>query len=77
MPTAYVLMQTDTGSEVNVLKALRNVEGVDEAYLVYRLHDIIGKVKADTMDELKEIITCRIRRLDKVTSTLVMIVGQR
>jgi DNA-binding Lrp family transcriptional regulator len=77
VPTAFVLMQTDKGSEVNVLKALRNVEGVDEAYLVYRVHDIIGKVKADTMDELKEIITYRIRRLDKVTSTLVMIVGQR
>jgi DNA-binding Lrp family transcriptional regulator len=74
MPTAYVLMQTDTGSEVNVLKALRKVEGVDETYLVYRVHDIIAKVKADKMDELKEIVTHRIRRLDKVTSILTMTV---
>jgi hypothetical protein len=31
-------------------------------------------VKADTMDRLKEIVTWKVRRLDKVRSTLTMIV---
>ena len=74
MPTAFVLINTEIGSEANVLETLKKVEGVDEAFAVYGVYDIIARVKADTMDKLKEIVTWRIRRLDKVRSTLTMIV---
>ena len=74
MPTAFVLINTEIGSENDVLKELKKVEGVDEASAVYGVYDIVARVKADTMDRLKEIVTWRIRRLDKVRSTLTMIV---
>lgn len=74
MPTAFVLINTEIGSEANVLETLKKVEGVDEAFAVYGVYDIIARVKADTMNKLKEIVTWRIRRLDKVRSTLTMIV---
>ncbi|RLI42212.1 Lrp/AsnC family transcriptional regulator [Candidatus Bathyarchaeota archaeon] len=74
MPTAFVLINTEIGSEADVLKDLKKVEGVEEAFAVYGVYDIIARVKAETMDELKEIVTWRIRRLDKVRSTLTMIV---
>lgn len=74
MPTAFVLVNTEIGSEVEVLKDLKKVEGVEEAFAVYGVYDVIARVKADNMDKLKEIVTWRIRRLDKVRSTLTMIV---
>lgn len=74
MPTAFVLINTEIGSESDVLKDLKKVEGVDEAFAVYGVYDIVARVRADTMDKLKEIVTWRIRRLDKVRSTLTMIV---
>ncbi|MCK4668834.1 Lrp/AsnC ligand binding domain-containing protein [Candidatus Bathyarchaeota archaeon] len=74
MPTAFVLINTEIGSEANVLETLRKVEGVEKSFAVYGVYDIIATVKADTMDKLKEIVTWRIRRLDKVRSTLTMIV---
>jgi len=74
MPTAFVLINTEIGSEADVLGNLKKVEGVDEAFAVYGVYDIIARVKADTMDKLKETVTWRIRRLDKVRSTLTMIV---
>jgi DNA-binding Lrp family transcriptional regulator len=74
MPTAFVLINTEIGSESDVLKELKKVEGVEEASAVYGVYDIVARVKADTMDRLKEIVTWRIRRLDKVRSTLTMIV---
>jgi DNA-binding Lrp family transcriptional regulator len=74
MPTAFVLVNTEIGSEADVLQDLKKVEGVDEAFAVYGVYDIIARVKADTMDKLKEIVTWRVRRLDKVRSTLTMIV---
>lgn len=73
MPTAFVLINTEIGSESDVLKELKK-EGVEEASAVYGVYDIVARVKADTMDKLKEIVTWRIRRLDKVRSTLTMIV---
>ncbi|MEM3623459.1 MAG: Lrp/AsnC ligand binding domain-containing protein [Candidatus Bathyarchaeales archaeon] len=74
MPTAFVLINTEIGSESDVLKELKKVEGVDDVCAVYGVYDIVARVKADTMDKLKEIVTWRIRRLDKVRSTLTMIV---
>ena len=74
MPTAFVLINTEIGSESDVLKAVKVVEGVEEASAVYGVYDIVARVKADTMDKLKEIVTWRIRKLDKVRSTLTMIV---
>ena len=74
MPIAFVLINTEIGSENEVLAALKKIEAVDEAYMVYGVYDVVAKVKANTMDRLKEIVTWNVRRLDKVRSTLTMIV---
>ncbi len=74
MPKAFVLINTEIGSEADVLKDLKKIEGVEEAFAVYGVYDIIARVSAESMDKLKEIVTWRIRRLDKVRSTLTMIV---
>ncbi|KYH41407.1 MAG: hypothetical protein AYL33_004440 [Candidatus Bathyarchaeota archaeon B63] len=74
MPIAFVLINAEIGSEQEVLKELRKIEGVEEAYSVYGVYDVIAKVTADSMDKLKDIVTWRIRRLEKVRSTLTMIV---
>jgi DNA-binding Lrp family transcriptional regulator len=73
MPRAYVLINVESGSEDDVLKELKRVEGVEEAYFSYGVYDIITKVKADTMDKLKDLVTRRIRTLSKVRSTLTLI----
>lgn len=76
MPIAFVLINTEIGSESDVLKTLRKVDGVVEAYSVYGVYDVVAKIKADSMDKLKEMVTWNIRRLDKVRSTLTMIVTE-
>jgi len=74
LPLAFVLINAEIGSEGEVLNELKKVEGVEEAYSVYGVYDVIAKVTADSMDKLKDIVTWRIRRLNKVRSTLTMIV---
>ncbi|MCJ7456931.1 Lrp/AsnC ligand binding domain-containing protein [Candidatus Bathyarchaeota archaeon] len=74
MPSAFVLINAEIGSEDEVLKQLKSLPNVKESYTVYGVYDIVAKVSADTMDKLKEIVTWKIRRLDKVRSTLTMIV---
>ena len=74
MPVAFVLINTNLGSEEEVLKGVQDVEGVKESYLVYGVYDIVAKIEADTMDKLKGIVTFDIRRLKGVRSSLTMIV---
>jgi DNA-binding Lrp family transcriptional regulator len=74
VPMAYVLINTEIGAETEVRETLKDVEGVREAYAVYGVYDIIAKIEAETMDKLKELVTWHVRRLDKVRSTLTMIV---
>ncbi len=74
MPIAFVLVNAEIGSEEEVLNSLKDVEGVEEAYIVYGVYDIVAKIKADSMDKLKDVVTWRIRRLTKVRSSLTMIV---
>lgn len=68
------MINSEIGAEEELLKELREIENVKEAYSVYGVYDIVVRVEADTMERLKEIVTWRIRRLDKVRSTLTMIV---
>ncbi len=76
MPKAFVLINTEIGAEADVLSQLKKVEGVgkENAFAVYGVYDIVAIVQADTMDKLKDTVTWKIRRLDKVRSTLTMIV---
>ena len=74
MPMAFVLINADLGAEEELVRDLRNIEHVKEVYVVYGVYDIVAKIEADTMEKVKETITWKIRRLEKVRSTLTMIV---
>ena len=73
MPTAFVMINTEIGSEKEVLDELRKIDAVEESYRVYGVYDIIAKVSADTMDNLKEIVTWKVRLINKLRTTLTMI----
>jgi len=70
----FVLINADLGAEEDLLKKLKAIPNVEDVYVVYGVYDIVARVKADTMEKVKETITWSIRRLDKVRSTLTMIV---
>ena len=74
MTTAILLLNTDLGHEKEILAALGAIENVKEAHQVYGVYDIIAKVEAESLEKVKDIVTGRMRRLDKVRSTLTMVV---
>jgi len=67
------LFNVESGSEDNVLKQLRNINNVEEAYVSYGVYDLVVRVKADTMEELKDSVTHKIRTIKQVRSTLTLI----
>ncbi|MGA3059195.1 MAG: Lrp/AsnC ligand binding domain-containing protein [Candidatus Bathyarchaeia archaeon] len=73
MPRAYVLFNVESGSEDAVLKQLRNLNNVEEAYVSYGVYDLVVRIKADTMEQLKDSVTHKIRTIKQVRSTLTLI----
>lgn len=73
MLTAFVLINTEIGSEFDVLEKLKNVEGVEEAHNLWGVYDIIARIKADTMDKLTFIISKKLEEIGKVNAKLTMI----
>ncbi len=68
---AYVLISTEE-FDPQLMKALMEIKGVEEAYPLYGVYDIIVRTRAETMDKLKETHD-KIRKLKKVRQTLTMI----
>ena len=68
MPLAFVLVNIPDQME-HVIEKIREIECVEEAYMLYGVYDIMAVVKAETNEELKEIIL-RIRTVKHVLSTL-------
>ena len=77
MPTAYVLLNTEIGAEHQVLRALRETEGVEEAHGLWGVYDIIANVKAETMEKLRWIITDKIGQIRRINSKLTMIITEK
>jgi DNA-binding Lrp family transcriptional regulator len=57
LPSAIVLLSIASGTEKAVLKRLRTLEGISEAYIVQNVFDIIVKVKAETFEKLGQVIS--------------------
>jgi len=71
MPMAYLLINSEE-YHPELMKALKEIKGVEEAFPVYGVYDIIVRTRADTMDKLKETHD-KIRKLQRVRQTLTMI----
>ena len=74
LATAYLLLIVETGAEEEVMRSLKSIEEVKEARMVYGAYDIIIRVETETMEEMKNLVNGRIRRLDKIRSTMTLIV---
>jgi DNA-binding Lrp family transcriptional regulator len=69
MRRAFVLANTDMGSEDDVSSELKKVGGIVGVHIVYGLYDVVVEVEAESDQKLKEVIFSRIRKLDHVRST--------
>ena len=79
MPTAYVLLNSDLGSDESIISKVKeildNEENINyEVQGVYGVYDIVLKISSNNTDNLRSVITNKVRKIDKVQSTLTMMV---
>jgi DNA-binding Lrp family transcriptional regulator len=81
VPTAYVLLNSDLGSDESIISKVKeildNEENIKyEVQGVYGVYDIVLKISSGNTENLRSVITNKIRKIDKVQSTLTMMVIQ-
>ena len=74
MISAVVLVNTDLDSQDKVMESLKLVEGVEEAHALFGVYDLLIKIKAISIDRLKDIIKSRIKQVNGVTSSLTLMI---
>jgi DNA-binding Lrp family transcriptional regulator len=78
VPTAYVLLNSDLGSDESIINEVKqNLDGEDvkfEVQGVYGVYDIVLKLSSNDAKNLRSIISNKIRKISKVQSTLTMMV---
>jgi len=72
MVRAFVMLNVDLGCERDVLRELREMDGVVEAYVVDGVYDVVVVLEAEGLDDLRNLIL-KVRGMDNVQSTLTMI----
>ena len=75
MPTGFVLINCENSHEDYVIEQLKKIDVVKEIQGVFGMYDIIIKIKVDDKDIFTKIISTKIRKIDKLKSTLTLMVS--
>ncbi len=78
MPTAYVLLNSDLGSDESIINEVKQIlaeeDVTSEVQGVYGVYDIVLKLSSDDSEKLRAIITDKVTKISKVQSTLTIMV---
>ncbi len=72
MEKAYVLIGCELGAENDIVEKIKQMDKVKDARVVYGDYDIVVEAEAKTDTQLDNLITKKIRKLDKVRSTMTL-----
>ncbi len=78
MVSAFVLINCDIGSEEDVISHLKTIDGVKEVLGTFGAYDVVAKIESDDKETLRDTITWKIRKIERIRSTLTLmtIAGQ-
>jgi len=77
MTEAFIMLNVEAGSEEEVLKKLRALDILEEAFVSYGVYDLVIKIKAENIEALGEAVTNKIRGIEQVQSTLTLLVTDK
>jgi len=72
MSKAFVLINCELGSEKQVMSDLKAVDCVKNAYEIFGIYDILTDLECDCLEELRQMIIWKIRKINNVRSTTTL-----
>ena len=72
MEKAYILIGCELGSEEEIVKKLKHFDKIRDARVVYGDYDIVAEAEAETETQMDNLIAKKIRKMEKVRSTITL-----
>ena len=76
MTSAFLFINAELLFIEDVINKLKEVPEIVRVYKVQGIYDIIAGVNSDTEEKLKELVSERIRRVDRITGTVTVIIAK-
>ena len=72
MTKAFVLINCELGSEEHVISELKTFPDIKEVQGTFGAYDIIAEISSESIEKIRETITWKIRKIEKIRSTLTL-----
>jgi DNA-binding Lrp family transcriptional regulator len=72
MEKAYILIGCELGSETELVTKLLEIDKVKDATVTYGDYDIVVEAETDTEAQMDNLITKKIRKLEKIRTTITL-----
>ncbi len=72
MSQAFVLINCELGSEEHIISELKTFPDVKNVQGTFGAYDIIAEISSESVEKIRETITWKIRKIEKIRSTLTL-----
>ncbi|MFB5606064.1 MAG: Lrp/AsnC ligand binding domain-containing protein [Nitrosarchaeum sp.] len=72
MEKAYMLISCDIGEEHSIYSKLKEISEIKDCIITYGSYDIVVKFETNSADEMNAVISNKIRKLEKIRSTITL-----
>jgi len=72
MEKAYMLISCEIGEEHSIYLQLKNIPEIKDCTITFGNYDIVVSLETESMTQLNNIISTKIRKLGKIRSTITL-----
>ena len=72
MQNAFVLINCDVGFEKPIIRQLKQMKNVKDAYGTFGPYDVVATIEATNAEVIKKIIYQQIRKINHINATLTL-----
>ncbi len=72
MEKAFILISCDVGEEEFLYEQLGNIPEIKNRLITYGDYDLVAEFQTDTPNQMEEVISNKIRKIEKIRSTITL-----
>ncbi len=72
MEKAYILISCEIGTEHDLMSQLKKIDEIKNAMITYGDYDIVIEAITESTQKMDELITSKIRKLEKIRTTITL-----
>jgi len=69
---AYILISCEIGTEHDLISQLKKIDEITNAMITYGDYDIVIEAITESTKKMDELITSKIRKLEKIRTTITL-----